>query len=52
MQEFFGIEINTANMTLEELEVAQKKVKELYSSISMQIQLRKMAEHKYSSSSK
>jgi hypothetical protein len=50
MQDFFGIKIDTATMTLEELEEAQKKVKELYSNLSVQISLRKLAEHKHSSS--
>lgn len=51
MQEFFGVEIDTSTMTLEELIETQKKVKELYSSISLQIKLSKMAEHKNSTNS-
>lgn len=51
MQEFFGVEIDTSTMTLEELIETQKKVKELYSSLSLQIKLSKMAEHKNSTNS-
>ena len=50
MRNYFGVEIDTKNMTLEELEEAQKKIRELYSVISLQIELRKMAERKHSSS--
>ena len=50
MQDFFGVKVDTAKMTLEELEEAQKKVRELYSNLSLQIRLRKMAERKHSSS--
>lgn len=50
MKKYFGVEIDTKNMTLEELKETQKKVRELYSDISLQITLRKMAEHKHSSS--
>lgn len=51
MQNFFGVEIDTENMTLEELEEALKKVRELYSNLSMQIRLRKLTEHKHSNPS-
>lgn len=50
MNDFFGIKIDTQNMTLEELKETQKKVKELYSDISLQITLRKISEHKHSTS--
>lgn len=50
MKNFSDIEIDISNMTLEELEEAQKKIRKLYSDISLQIVLRKMAEHKHSSS--
>lgn len=50
MKNYFGVKIDTKNMTLEELEEAQKKIRELYSDISLQIELRKMAERKHSSS--
>ncbi len=50
MKNYFGVEIDTKNMTLEELKEAQKKVRELYSDISLQIALRKIADHKHSSS--
>lgn len=49
MQNFFGVEVDTANMTLEELESALEKARELYFNLSMQIRLRKMAKHKHSS---
>lgn len=51
MKNYFGIEIDTQNMTLEELQEAQKKVRELYSDLSFQISLRKIAEQKHSNSS-
>ena len=49
MQKFFGVEVDTANMNLEELEEALKKARELYSNLSLQLRLRKMAKHKHSS---
>jgi hypothetical protein len=50
MQEFFSIKIDTTTMTLEELEAAQKKVKKFYLDLSMEVQLKKIGEHKHSSS--
>lgn len=47
MQNFFGIEVNTATMTLEELEEAQAKTREMLANLSHQIALRKMAERKH-----
>lgn len=49
MQNFFGIEVDTANMTTEELLEAKKKIREMLSNIEYQLLLRKMAERKHSS---
>ena len=49
MQNFFGIEVDTANMSLEELQEARNKTREMLSNLEHQILLRKMANHKYSS---
>ena len=50
MKNYFGVEIDTKNMTLEEVVEALMNIRELYSDISLQIELRKMAERKHSSS--
>ncbi len=49
MQNFFGIEVDTANMTLEELVEARKKTLEILTSLDLQLFLRRKASHKYSS---
>ena len=49
MQNFFGIEVDTENMSLEELQEARNKTREMLSNLEHQILLRKMANHKYSS---
>lgn len=49
MQNFFGIEVDTANMTLEELKEAQKKTRDMLAILEHQILLRKMAKHKHPS---
>lgn len=49
MQNFFGIELDTANMSLEELQVARNKTREMLSNLEHQIVLRKMANRKHSS---
>lgn len=49
MANFFGIEVDTANMTLEELQEARKKTREMLSNLEHQILLRKMSERKHSS---
>lgn len=51
MANFFGIEVDTANMTLEELEEAKRKTRNMLAHLEHQILLRKMAERKYSSDS-
>jgi ribosomal protein L29 len=50
MQTFFGVEFDTSSMTLEELEEALKNARELYLKLSYQVRLRKIANHKHSSS--
>ncbi len=49
MAKFFGIEVDTANMTLEELEEARKKTRDMLVHLDHQILMRKMAKRKYSS---
>ena len=49
MANFFGIKIDTANMTLEELEEAPKKTYEILDNLKHQILLRKLAKQKHSS---
>lgn len=49
MQEFFGVKIDTSNMTIEELEKTEKEITHLLSSVKFQIQMKKMATHKYRS---
>lgn len=49
MQNFFGIEVDTANMTLEELQEARNKTRETLAYLEHQIFLRKLANHKHSS---
>lgn len=49
MQNFFGIKVDTASMSLKELEEARKKTREMLASIDYQIALRKMATRKHSS---
>ncbi len=49
MANFFGIEVNTANMTLEELEEARRKTRDMLFHLEHQIYLRKMANHRHSS---
>lgn len=50
MQNFFGVEIDTANMTLEELKEAQAKTRQLLANLTYQIKLRQTAEHRHHSS--
>lgn len=47
MQNFFGIEVDTANLTLEELEVEREKIRKMLANIEHQILLRKIAKHKH-----
>ena len=47
MQNFFGIEVDTASMTTEELQEAKYKIREMLSNIEHQLLLRKMAEHRF-----
>ena len=49
MQKNFNIEVNTSNMTLEELQEARNKIRKLLVSIDYQIAIIKKAEHKDSS---
>lgn len=49
MANFFGIEVDTANMTLEELEEARKKTRDMLVHLDYQICTRKIAKRKYSS---
>lgn len=49
MQNFFGVEVDTASMTTEELEKAEIEIRKMYANIKHQLSLRKSAEHKYSS---
>ncbi|MBQ2938687.1 MAG: hypothetical protein IJE05_07510 [Clostridia bacterium] len=49
MQENFSIEINTSNMTLEELQEARNKIRKLLVTLDYQIALIKKAENKDSS---
>ena len=49
MSNFFGIEIDTANMTMEELEEARKKTRDMLAHLEHQILLRKLTNHKHSS---
>lgn len=49
MANFFGIEVDTANMTLEELEEARKKTRDMLVHLDHQILMRKMYERKHSS---
>lgn len=51
MSNFFGVEVDTANMTLEELEKAREKTRDMLAHLEHQILLRKMAKHKHSSES-
>lgn len=47
MQEFFGVKVDTSNMTTEELEEAEKKITKILSSVKLQIRMKKMAERKH-----
>lgn len=47
MQNFFGIEVDTASMTTEELQEARTKIREMLSNIEHQLLLRKMSERKF-----
>ncbi len=47
MQNFFGIEVDTASMTTEELQDARTKIREMLSNIEHQLLLRKMSERKF-----
>lgn len=47
MKDFFGVEINTENMTLEELEDAQAKTRSLLFELTYQVNLRKMAKNQH-----
>lgn len=47
MQKFFGIEVDTANMTTEELQEAKTEIREMLSNIEHQLLLRKMSERKF-----
>lgn len=49
MQNFFGVKVDTANMTTEELLEAKNKIRLMLSNIEHQLLLRKMAERKHSS---
>lgn len=49
MQNFFGVEVDTASMNLEELQEARKKIREMLVNVEHQIVLRQMAERKHSS---
>lgn len=49
MQNFFGVEIDTASMTTEELLEVRKDVRDMLSNIEYQLLLKKMAERKNSS---
>lgn len=49
MQNFLGVEVDTANMTTEELNKAKIDVRNMLSNIEHQLLLRKMANRKYSS---
>lgn len=49
MQEFFGVKIDTSNMTIEELKKTEKEITELLTSVRFQLQMKKMATHKYRS---
>lgn len=52
MQEFFGVKIDTSNMTIEELEKTEKEIIQLLSSVKFQLQMKMMATHKYHSNIK
>lgn len=47
-REFFGVQIDTSNMTTEELLEVQSKITELLADVKFQLRLRKMAERKHS----
>ena len=47
MQNFFGIEVDTASMTTEELQEARTKIREMLSNIEHQLLLRKISERKF-----
>lgn len=49
MLEILGVELDTKNMTLEELEKTRKEVRDLLAQLDYQIATRKLAEHKHSS---
>ena len=49
MQNFFGIGVDTASMTTEELQEARNKIREMLSNIEHQLLLRKISEHKFKS---
>lgn len=49
MQDFFGVKVDTSGMTLEELQEARDKSRELFSYLEHMLLLRKMSEHKHSS---
>ena len=50
MQNFFGIEVDTASMTTEELQKAREQTREMLTNIEHQLLLRKMSERKFKSS--
>ncbi len=50
MQNFFGIEFDTTNMTLEELEETRTKILELLKNVDYQLALRKMSNRNHASS--
>ena len=47
MQNFFGVEVDTANMSTEELQDAKTKIQEMLSNIEHQLLLRKISERKF-----
>lgn len=49
MANFFGIEVDTATMTLEELEEARKKTRDMLVQLDYEICTRKISKRKYSS---
>lgn len=49
VKEFFGVQIDTSNMTTEELLETQRKITKLLADVKLQLRLRKMAGRKHSS---
>lgn len=47
MANFFGVEVDTSNMTLEELEETRIKIRRMLIHIELQIQLRKTDKYKH-----